>query len=102
VNVHIPSTYLTSPSSKFPVLYMPDGGLDEDFPHVVHTVDSMAALGRIRPVIVVGIPNTERRRDLTGPTGVGPGERAALGRPAEWRDASLRISGASGTPASSD
>jgi predicted alpha/beta superfamily hydrolase len=47
---------------------MPDGGLDEDFPHVVSTVDSLAALGRIRPVIVVGIPNTERRRDLTGPT----------------------------------
>ncbi|MGN6391933.1 MAG: alpha/beta hydrolase [Gemmatimonadales bacterium] len=70
VNVHVPSTYLTSTSSKFPVLYMPDGGVDEDFPHVVHTVDSLAALGRIRPVIVVGIPNTERRRDLTGPTSV--------------------------------
>lgn len=49
---------------------MPDGGLDEDFPHVVHTVDSLAALGAIRPVIVVGIPNTQRRRDLTGPTRV--------------------------------
>jgi predicted alpha/beta superfamily hydrolase len=49
---------------------MPDGGLDEDFPHVVHTVDSLIALGVIRPVIVVGIPNTERRRDLTGPTRV--------------------------------
>jgi predicted alpha/beta superfamily hydrolase len=49
---------------------MPDGGLDEDFPHVVHTVDSLIALGAIRPVIVVGIPNTERRRDLTGPTRV--------------------------------
>jgi predicted alpha/beta superfamily hydrolase len=49
---------------------MPDGGLDEDFPHVVNTVDSLIALGQIRPVIVVGIPNTERRRDLTGPTRV--------------------------------
>lgn len=49
---------------------MPDGGLDEDFPHVVNTVDSLAALRRIRPVIVVGVPNTERRRDLTGPTRV--------------------------------
>jgi predicted alpha/beta superfamily hydrolase len=49
---------------------MPDGGVDEDFPHVVATVDSLIALGRIRPVIVVGVPNTERRRDLTGPTRV--------------------------------
>jgi predicted alpha/beta superfamily hydrolase len=49
---------------------MPDGGIDEDFPHIVNTVDSLITLGRIRPVIVVGIPNTQRRRDLTGPTRV--------------------------------
>ena len=70
VNVHAPSGYQASSAARFPVLYMPDGGLDEDFPHVVNTVDSLIALGAIRPVIVVGIPNTERRRDLTGPTRV--------------------------------
>jgi predicted alpha/beta superfamily hydrolase len=70
INVHVPSGYATSPKTRFPVLYMPDGGLDEDFPHVVNTVDSLIARGLIRPVIVVGIPNTERRRDLTGPTSV--------------------------------
>jgi enterochelin esterase-like enzyme len=69
-NVHTPPGYASSPRSRFPVLYMPDGGLDEDFPHIVNTVDSLIALGRIRPAIVVGIPNTERRRDLTGPTRV--------------------------------
>jgi hypothetical protein len=53
-----------------PVLYMLDGGMDEDFPHVVATVDSLVAVGAIRAVVLVGIPNTERRRDLTGPTGV--------------------------------
>ena len=70
INVHTPAGYVASTATRFPVLYMPDGGLDEDFPHVVHTVDSLMALGVIRPVIVVGIPNTERRRDLTGPTRV--------------------------------
>ncbi|HKW12753.1 MAG TPA: alpha/beta hydrolase-fold protein [Gemmatimonadaceae bacterium] len=69
VNVHVPRG-LGAGVERFPVLYMPDGGLDEDFPHVVNTVDSLAALGSIRPVIVVGVPNTERRRDLTGPTRV--------------------------------
>ena len=68
VNVHTPPSYAGSDTARFPVLYMPDGGLDEDFPHVVNTVDSLIALGAIRPVIVVGVPNTERRRDLTGPT----------------------------------
>jgi predicted alpha/beta superfamily hydrolase len=70
VNVHMPPGYRASSTARFPTLYMPDGGLDEDFPHVVHTVDSLITLGRIRPVIIVGIPNTERRRDLTGPTRV--------------------------------
>lgn len=70
INVHVPRAYLASDTSRFPVLYMPDGGLDEDFPHVVNTVDSLIALGAIRPVIVVGVPNTQRRRDLTGPTRV--------------------------------
>jgi uncharacterized protein len=69
VNVHVPSDYAAS-AARFPVLYMPDGGIDEDFPHVVNTVDSLVALGAVRPVIVVGIPNTQRRRDLTGPTRV--------------------------------
>ena len=70
INVYTPPAYHTLPATRVPLLYMPDGGLDEDFPHVVHTVDSLIALGAIRPVIVVGIPNTERRRDLTGPTRV--------------------------------
>lgn len=70
INVHLPAGYAADNRAAFPVLYMPDGGLDEDFPHVVNTVDSLALLGEIRPVIVVGIPNTERRRDLTGPTTV--------------------------------
>ncbi|MEP6779213.1 MAG: alpha/beta hydrolase-fold protein [Gemmatimonadaceae bacterium] len=69
INVHVPKSYANS-KAKFPVLYMPDGALDEDFPHVVVTVDSLIALGVIRPFIVVGIPNTVRRRDLTGPTHV--------------------------------
>ena len=70
INIHTPVGYAPSPRSRFPALYMPDGGIDEDFPHVVNTVDSLIALRKIRPVIVVGIPNTERRRDLTGPTRV--------------------------------
>src|SRR5689334_16130882 len=69
VNVYLPPQYRAS-SARLPVLYMPDGGLDEDFPHVIKTVDSLIARGAIRPVIVVGIPNTQRRRDLTGPTTV--------------------------------
>jgi len=68
ITVHLPDGYADGGSTRYPVLYMPDGGMHEDLPHVAKTVDSLVALGRIRPVIIVGIPNTQRRRDLTGPT----------------------------------
>ena len=70
INVYTPTAYAAGRGPALPVLYMPDGGLAEDFPHVANTIDSLIGLGVIRPVIVVGIENTQRRRDLTGPTSV--------------------------------
>ncbi len=57
-------------SDRFPVLYMPDGGIKEDFPHIANTIADLVSQGLIEPLIVVGIENTDRRRDLTGPTEV--------------------------------
>ncbi|MEO8448570.1 MAG: alpha/beta hydrolase-fold protein [Gemmatimonadota bacterium] len=71
INVYTPPEYSAHPTAGFPVLYMPDGGVAEDFPHVVTTIDSLIRLERIPPLLVVGIENTERRRDMTGPTTVG-------------------------------
>ena len=56
--------------ATYPVLYMPDGGIKEDFPHIAGTIAELVTGGEIAPVIVVGIENTVRRRDLTGPTTV--------------------------------
>ncbi len=47
---------------------MPDGGVEEDFPHIATTIDSAIRAGEMRPVLLVGIENTERRRDMTSPT----------------------------------
>lgn len=69
INVWLPPQYEAT-SQAFPVLYMPDGGLGEDFPHVVRTIDGLVRAGAIAPLLVVGIENTVRRRDLTGPTEV--------------------------------
>jgi len=70
INVYTPPGYDAAKSTRYPVLYMPDGGLQEDFPHVATTVDTAIRAGELRPLIVVGIENTERRRDMTGPTQV--------------------------------
>lgn len=69
INIWTPKNYAQS-SEKFPVLYMPDGGLQEDFPHIANTLSELLVAKKIPPFILVGIENTERRRDLTGPTTV--------------------------------
>lgn len=68
VNVYLPAAYRESSAGRLPVLYMPDGGLAEDFLHIAGLVHVLAGNGGMRPFILVGIENTERRRDLTGPT----------------------------------
>lgn len=68
LNVYLPPAYADSAALRLPVLYMPDGGLREDFLHVAGLVQVLVGNGTMRPFILVGIENTERRRDLTGPT----------------------------------
>ncbi|HEX8393398.1 MAG TPA: alpha/beta hydrolase-fold protein [Longimicrobium sp.] len=77
INVYIPPGFNTARSAALPVLYMPDGGVEEDFPHVSSTVHAGIAAGEMRPMMVVGIENTERRRDMTGPTTVEEDRRIA-------------------------
>jgi predicted alpha/beta superfamily hydrolase len=68
INVYLPSGYAATPDTRLPVLYMPDGGLAEDFLHVAGLVQVSVGNGTMRPFVLVGIENTQRRRDLTGPT----------------------------------
>tara|TARA_R110001592_G_scaffold237306_3_gene496137 strand:+ start:37043 stop:37861 length:819 start_codon:yes stop_codon:yes gene_type:complete len=65
VNIWLPISYANS-TDGFPVLYMPDGGIKEDFPHIANTLQKLIAENKIPPFILVGIENTVRGRDLTG------------------------------------
>ena len=68
INVWTPQEYKTN-SDSLPVMYMADGGIiDEDFPHIANTLSELIKAKKIPPMILVGIANTQRRRDLTGPT----------------------------------
>ncbi|MDR6967786.1 putative alpha/beta superfamily hydrolase [Flavobacterium arsenatis] len=69
INVWTPEEY-TKTSESLPVLYMLDGGIKEDFPHIANTLSELIKSKKIKPIILVGIENTKRRRDLTGPTEV--------------------------------
>ncbi|MDQ3918892.1 MAG: alpha/beta hydrolase-fold protein [Acidobacteriota bacterium] len=68
INVYLPPGYKESAGLRLPVLYMPDGGIAEDFLHVAGLVQVSVGNGTMRPFLLVGIENTQRRRDMTGPT----------------------------------
>ena len=78
INVYLPAGYTESPDMRLPVLYMPDGGIKEDFLHVAGLIQVLVGNGTMRPFLLVGIENTERRRDMTGPTDVERDKRIAV------------------------
>jgi uncharacterized protein len=67
ITVYLPANYDKTPQ-RYPVLYLLDGGANEDFHHVTGIVQVSVANGLMDPIILIGIENTERRRDMTGPT----------------------------------
>lgn len=68
INVYRPQPWGLDPKAPLPVLYMADGGIAEDFLHVAGLVQVLTGNGSMRPFLLVGIENTERRRDMTGPS----------------------------------
>jgi len=68
INVFRPTVYGDSIKGPLPVMYMPDGGMAEDFLHIAGLIEVSVSSGTMRPFILVGIENTQRRRDTTGPT----------------------------------
>ncbi|MFC0203815.1 alpha/beta hydrolase [Novosphingobium soli] len=68
VNVYLPEGYAAG-NKRYPVLYVIDGGLSQDFLHVAGTTALGAVWGRSEPVIVVGIESKDRRAELIGSPG---------------------------------
>lgn len=68
INVFRPTIYGERIEGPLPVLYVLDGGINEDFLHIAGLAQISVANGTMRPFLLVGIENTARRRDFTGPT----------------------------------
>ena len=68
INVVLPARYAKDPGKRYPVLYVIDGGVEQDLLHVAGVVQLGASLGRSQEAIVVGVETIDRRRELTGPT----------------------------------
>jgi predicted alpha/beta superfamily hydrolase len=68
INVVLPPSYAREPKRVYPVLYLIDGGVDQDLLHVAGTAHLGSVWGRSQEAIVVGIETKDRRRELVGPT----------------------------------
>ena len=72
LNIYLPNSYSKNKDKKYPVIYLLDGSMDEDFLHIVGLVQfgSFSWIKMLPESIVVGIANVDRRRDLTFATQV--------------------------------
>jgi uncharacterized protein len=87
INIWMPDSFWYAKRSELPVVYLLDGGVDEDFAHIANTFSELIAKKEIEAIVLVGIENTQRRRDLTGETSVKKDKKIApiVGKSADFR-----------------
>lgn len=67
INIYLPEGYNVADTIKYPIIYILDGGIEEDFIHIVGIVRyyTQPWIAQFPKSIVVGIENTNRKRDFT-------------------------------------
>ena len=69
INIYTPPSYGKSDRS-YPVIYVLDGSLDEDFIHITGLAQfsSFSWINTIEESIIIGISNVDRKKDFTFPS----------------------------------
>lgn len=67
LNLYLPPGYDSS-KKNYPVLYLLDGSIDEDFVHIAGLTQFFSLMFNAPELIVVGIANVDRKRDFTFPS----------------------------------
>ncbi|MCG8576844.1 MAG: alpha/beta hydrolase [Flavobacteriales bacterium] len=70
LNIYLPQGYSADSAKTYPVIYLLDGSIDEDFIHISGLVQfgSFPWINMLPESIVIGISNVDRKRDFTFPT----------------------------------
>jgi predicted alpha/beta superfamily hydrolase len=78
INIYLPEGYNKTDTIEYPVIYLLDGSLDEDFIHIAGLVqfNSFEWINQVPKSIVVGIATVDRRRDFTFPTTIAEDKKA--------------------------
>ncbi len=67
ISIRLPAEYDAEPTRRFPVVYLLDGGPDQDFIHIAGIAQSREMNYSFEPFILVGIQSVDRRRMFTPP-----------------------------------
>lgn len=70
VNLYLPEGYSKSVDKRYPVIYLLDGSVNEDFLHVAGLVQFLTMYKLMPESILVGIANVDRKRDFTHSTNI--------------------------------
>lgn len=72
LNIYLPNGYTNDSIKRYPVIYLLDGSIDEDFLHISGLVQfgSFSWINMISETIVVGVSNIDRKRDFTFATDI--------------------------------
>jgi len=67
ISIYLPEDYNQNDTTRYPVIYILDGGVNEDFIHIAGIVrfNTQPWINRFPKSIVVGIENTNRKRDFS-------------------------------------
>lgn len=67
ISIYLPEDYNQKDTTRYPVIYILDGGVNEDFIHIAGIVrfNTQPWINRFPKSIVVGIENTNRKRDFS-------------------------------------
>lgn len=70
LNVYLPLSYHQDSKKEYPVIYVLDGSIEEDFIHIVGVTQFITFpwINDMEEAIVVGVANVNRKRDYTYPT----------------------------------
>ncbi len=67
ITVRLPAEYKAEPTRTFPVVYVIDGGPEQDFPHIAGIAQSREMNFTFEPFILVGVETVNRRTEITPP-----------------------------------
>ncbi|MFS1524003.1 alpha/beta hydrolase [Microbulbifer sp. 2304DJ12-6] len=67
LNIYLPPGYHKDQSKRYPVIYLLDGSMEEDFIHIAGLVQfgSFSWINMLPESILVGVGNVDRKRDFT-------------------------------------